>query len=416
MADSGGRYGDYGANMGADTSTRNSNYWDINNTGESGFAGVAGQPNNQTARDFNTVMDYVGGKAAKDFIHGRFDTPGVQYQAQAYDPNTAAGRIGYESQRRYGQAAQDAQGRQAAQMQAARAGASEFRGGQADFMGELQRRAMGQGPSVAQLQLQQGLDQNIAAAKAMQAGSSNPALAQRSAVNAMAQAQGAANQQMAQLRASEMMQAGNQYMGALGQARGQDQSLALANAGFQQGANQQNLGAQMQQQQMNDQMTQYYISQGFSEDQARQKAAMELEQMRGTQALEVQRINADIAKTNQQAQAKNTQLGPQLVGTILGAFSDERTKTNIKDGGRAVDEMLSKLSPREFDYKPEFGSKGYLGFMAQDLEKSQIGKRMVYKDAATGMKKFDMSKALMASMASNARLHERLKKLEEKKG
>lgn len=300
-----GQYGNYQGGMGSDTATNNSNLWDTQNTGESaGFFG-----------------DLAGGKMGKDFMHGRFDVPGIQYAAHAYDPAQAAGQITNQDQMRYNQMAGNVQNRATPQMQAAAAGQSQFAGQQAGFMGELQNRALGNGPSVAELQQREGISDAIQAQRAMAVGSANPAAAGRNAALAGGQAMTHGISNAAQLRAGEMQQAGQAYMGALGQARGQDQALALANAGYQQGAGQQNLSAQLQAQGQKDAMEQYYRSQGFSQDEARQKAAYEREALKAQQAIETQQINADIAKANAEAQAKNTSLGPSLIGNIIGGIA-----------------------------------------------------------------------------------------------
>lgn len=108
----------------------------------------------------------------------------------------------------------------------------------------------------------------------------------------------------------------------------------------------------------------------------------------------------------------------QAVGSIVGgvAKSDERVKKNIHKEDARVDDFLRQLVPSSFEYKrPEQGvyaapAGTNLGVMAQDVERSQIGREMVM-DTPEG-KVIDKDKMLAASLASNARLNERLDKLE----
>src|SRR6185295_2803927 len=97
-------------------------------------------------------------------------------------------------------------------------------GGQADLAQQLLAQANGQGPSLAQLQLQQASDQNIKNAAGMIAGTKgiNPAQAARQvALAQQAQGQNLANQS-GQLRLQEQVQK-QQMLGALlGQQRAQD--------------------------------------------------------------------------------------------------------------------------------------------------------------------------------------------------
>lgn len=93
---------------------------------------------------------------------------------------------------------------------------------QGQFLNELQNRAMGNGPSVAQQQLQQGLQQNQAGIAAQIASSRNQNTGQALREGLMAQANAGTNMnaQAAQLRAQEMMGNQNSYMQGL---QGQNQ-------------------------------------------------------------------------------------------------------------------------------------------------------------------------------------------------
>lgn len=93
--------------------------------------------------------------------------------------------------------------------------------------------------------------------------------------------------------------------------------------------------------------------------------------------------------------------------------SDERLKKGIRDAGREVDAVLDALAPRSYSYKDEkFGKGRRAGIMAQDLERSEAGKRVV-EERPEG-KMLDVNKALSLALASSARLNERVRKLEGK--
>lgn len=85
------------------------------------------------------------------------------------------------------------------------------------------------------------------------------------------------------------------------------------------------------------------------------------------------------------------------------AFCDERVKTNIQPVSKEdLAEMKSHLKAYSFNYKsPIHGSGDYVGVMAQDLEKSKLGKTLVYEDA-DGLKHIDLSRVLMLFLATMA--------------
>lgn len=103
------------------------------------------------------------------------------------------------------------------------------------------------------------------------------------------------------------------------------------------------------------------------------------------------------------------------IGLATAGFgSDKNIKKDIKPASKEADEMLDKLKGYNFKYKDEANGEGErVGIMAQDLEKSKMGKKLV-KDSPEG-KSIDVKNALGAIMAAQARLAERLKKIEKKK-
>lgn len=105
---------------------------------------------------------------------------------------------------------------------------SSFRQGQQDLVSALQAQSSGQGPSLAQMQLQQGTDQALAAqaAQAASARGVDPALAQRLALQNSANIQQQQAGQSGMLRLQEQQQSQNALAQALQGARSQDLNVA----------------------------------------------------------------------------------------------------------------------------------------------------------------------------------------------
>lgn len=120
------------------------------------------------------------------------------------------------------------------------------------------------------------------------------------------------------------------------------------------------------------------------------------------------------------AATTNIFAGGALAGTAAGGGSDKNMKENIqladdKKINSELKKLLSKIEPYMYDYKnPEQEGKGTrLGVMAQDLEKSSMGKDMVMEDE-NGNKRIDLNKVASAALASASNLMDRVEKLEKK--
>ena len=103
-------------------------------------------------------------------------------------------------------------------------------------------------------------------------------------------------------------------------------------------------------------------------------------------------------------------------GRLLGGFlSDERAKQNVQETpGAALDRFMQSLQPSSFEMRPgmpgqENGQQ--TGVMAQDLMQSDVGRQMV-QQGPSGMMQVDAQQALQTSMATIARIEERLRALE----
>lgn len=243
------------------------------------------------------------------------------------------------------------------------------------YLEALQRQYQGSGPSIAERQLQQSTDDNIRRQMAMAAGmggySGSPA-----AMRNLAFQSGAMNQQSAAdaalLRAREQQAAYQTYAAALDAARQHE---------FQRGAYLQNSQQNV--------------------------------------------IDLDIAESGRQMAARQARMGAfnqtmsraaQAAG--MAAMSDKRAKENIEPIKKKKElyEFLDSLNAYKFNYKDreKDGEGDYYGAMAQDLEKSKVGRSMVV-DTPRG-KMVENKKLLMALLGSGIDIHKRLKSLEKRRG
>lgn len=108
--------------------------------------------------------------------------------------------------------------------------------------------------------------------------------------------------------------------------------------------------------------------------------------------------SANIAQANNQSQLIGQ--GAQAAATY---FSDERLKINVKPISKAdLDEMKKHLKPYLYKYTNENYGKGeWVGVMAQDLEKSRLGKLLIIEDE-NGYKQIDMKKVMSLFLATLA--------------
>lgn len=137
--------------------------------------------------------------------------------------------------------------------------------------------------------------------------------------------------------------------------------------------------------------------------------------------LEAGRYAADRNYQFQQTQADNARfdkyLGAGVSGaaTLLSMLSDKRQKTDIEEADpKDLSDFLGKLKESTFRYKDEKHGKGdHVGVMAQDVEKSRVGKTIVIETPSG--KALDMKKALGALLAAGAAQEKRLRKLEARR-
>jgi hypothetical protein len=221
----------------------------------------------------------------------------------------------------------------------------------------LQKQMKGELPSVAQNQLQIGQQEAFNQAQAMAASnrSVNPALAQRQAQMANAQTQAQVNQQAGLLRAQEQAQASGQMGDFLTQLRQSRMGVAQSNAQAQQ--------------------------------QVAQNRAGLFKQLLGSAG----------------------QAGAAM------ATSDENAKENIELGDNEIKSFLDAIKAYKYEYKnKEDGEGEFVSPMAQDLEKSKVGKKMVQEDeSGKKMVNFD-GHSLGSMLAAQGYMHKKIENIESK--
>jgi len=189
-------------------------------------------------------------------------------------------------------------------------------------------------------------------------------------------------------------------------------ALQRANAGQTNLANRQNIanqsaGIKNQEQQYNKGLVQQQFQNQLSKASGQQAAAGNLAQNYQQQA------NSQAQAS--QAQAQGTR--DMLMGGAMLAMSDVRVKENIQPASTKqgdLKEMLDNITPAQYDYKDEVGGEpNQVGVMAQDLEKSKIGKQFV-QEADDGTKMVDYGKMSPMFLAAIKDLTNRLDNMEGK--
>jgi Chaperone of endosialidase len=226
--------------------------------------------------------------------------------------------------------------------------------------------------------------------------------------------------------------AANAQLGSvLGQGRGADIAIAGQNAQLTQGMNLANLDAQNQR-----------VFQQAGLDQARSLADMQsklatmgmndqaqlayLSQLFGVSATEMQgRLQQEGLKIGNYDPGWGRELMGQIfttggnIATGLAtkppaAASDRELKKDTRRVSRQIDQMLDRLKAHSYRYKDEgaHGDGRRAGVMAQDLEGSEAGRRIV-REKEDG-KYIDVNAGISAALAAVARLNERVREVEKK--
>lgn len=97
----------------------------------------------------------------------------------------------------------------------------------------------------------------------------------------------------------------------------------------------------------------------------------------------------------------------------IGMMSDARAKDNIEIADKDMDEFLDSFNNYSFTYKHDTEKDKWYGVMAQDLEKSEVGRSMVFED--NGLKMINVLKAVSVLLASQSRINKKLNKIVEER-
>lgn len=113
--------------------------------------------------------------------------------------------------------------------------------------------------------------------------------------------------------------------------------------------------------------------------------------------------NAQAAGQMAMANQQNNMIGQGLTLGAMYMMSDERLKTDIKPvDKKELAELRKTLKPYMFRYLDERHGKGnFVGVMAQDLEKSRLGRTLVVTNKQ-GYKQIDLLKLQMLLLATLA--------------
>jgi hypothetical protein len=253
----------------------------------------------------------------------------------------------------------------------------------ANLAQSLAQQASGQGPSLAETQMKAAQERSLAQ--------------QMAALSAARGGNAAANQRALAMGASQS----NRQIG---------QDAASAKIMEQRQAQQDLLGLR----QLEDEG-----ARAASQDQF----TAEIMPKRELQQKDLQQFQGDAARNMQIGNVRSqraSQLGGMWSGmasSLMGGMSDKKVKKDIKPESKQLDKFVEQLQAYSYKYKdtskPGTAEGERHGIMAQDLEKSEIGKSFV-KDTPNG-KMVDYGQGFGAILASQARLNERLKELEGKK-
>jgi hypothetical protein len=325
----------------------------------------------------------------------------------------------------------------------------QSRGLQSDFISQLQRQMQGEGPSLANLQLQQATNRNIAQTMGQAASQRgvNPALAARLAMNNIAGANQQAASDSVLIRQQEMMNAQQQLGSQIGAQRQGD--LAEVDRDLSARMSRENLGVQQQTGLNNANQAGYEgaakrrgdfisnlgggVASMFSDENMKKNVDEPISKVKAFENSFREKTISEEApkksKSEQEAEDNSKKITGDkgLIGTMMRmigpsqaqAASDKGNKTSDSPGNKEIQGFLDAIKAHTYEYKNEFkdaalGGEGkYVSPMAQEIEQTKLGKNMVI-DTPDG-KVVDYGKGFGAMLAAQAMLNERLKKLEGKR-
>jgi len=290
----------------------------------------------------------------------------------------------------------------------------EVRGRQMSLADALAAQAAGEGPSLAARQLEEATGQNIAQSMALAASqrgaTAGQGLRQIGQQTQLAQQQAARD--AATMRIQEQLAARQQLGGVLSGTRAQDIGLSQSQAQLQQQRALADQQAALQAQQLKDVQERFLTGQLTASEQYDIERAMQLEQLRAQQQLGAQGLQQQAFQAAGQAR---TGLLGGIAGAVGTALSDENMKKDIEEPNKdKMKKFLDALKAYQYEYKdpemPGAGEGKFISPMAQDMEKSELGKGMVMDTPEGKMVDYGKAGGLMLGVASM--LNERMDDLE----
>ena len=309
---------------------------------------------------------------------------------------------------------------------------------------DLQRKSQAEGTAQ-----QNTIMQNLAA-RGMSGGGQELALRQAAAQqqqNAMADASGELAAQSFSVKMGALDRLGSLASQMRGEEYGEQSDLAKSRDIINQFNTQQKINQEQQRQDLINQSRQYNL--GQSEAYKQQQAATQNQEQMHNTGLQQQQFQNQMAKAGATGGAlsniANTQMeqskaqqagfgqmvgGGALLGMGLGGVTNEaliksvpalakgwdsdiNLKQNISKGDESIQDLLDKIDAYDFNYKTDTGlpQDRKTGVMAQDLEKSELGEKMVI-DTPEG-KMVSYAESAPITLAGLGNLNKRLKKIEK---
>lgn len=285
-----------------------------------------------------------------------------------------------------------------------------------DIQNQLAQSRAGNAPSVAQNQLQAGLDANMRQQQAMAAGArggaASRAAADRQAAMAGAQMGMQTNQQAAQLRAQEQIANEQMYNAMLSDAYTQMRAQDLQAAGMSGDMAYRQAALEQQQTELNDQMTRAYMEGANQIGLGYYGGLIDQYGQWSSRVNAQEGANASRYGVDRGAESDMFGTAGSVLGAGISAVSDKRVKTEAKPA--AIDAMLDSLKPYTYRYTGKYDDgKSHVGVMAQDMYKTESGRQHVV-NTPRGKKTMMVTAEPESVLSAISRMNERLASLEGK--
>lgn len=305
------------------------------------------------------------------------------------------------------------------------------REGEGEAIQRQRNIASGKSPSIANRQFNANMDASARQAMAMaasQRGTSNPALAYRQAQLGNQQMNLEAAQQGA-IMAEQERRLADEFLAK--------QAAAQRGVAVQSGiANQQNDAAKSSRDMKYTYEATAGVGQSLMESMSDERAKENIEEKTGSADAIEEFVNAGREKAKNNEIPVPANVAPPVyqkeepfpekyhkgggggsgkgMASMFAMMSDKRAKKDINSNPGSSDEIgkfINALHAYEYEYKdPQHGTGKKMGVMAQDLEKTEVGRTMVDK-RPDGLKVIDTNKAIGVALAAIADLNQKIKKV-----